>query len=186
MLNVNVELRIYKNGKKILEKESDLTTKWWERVLTALLGTYHWVSDLYATPFLKDEDGATRDGYVNFIAGERPFNQRGYGTGNIKIAIGSGTGTPSLDDYALWIKEYEMTAPSRTEYEFETGRKEVVLSCTFAIDKTVSIKESGLFQSFMLTGGTEVWIMLAHDTFTARDLVAGDSLTVEYRVRVQA
>jgi len=191
-IKITTRLVIKKNGKVVVDKEVDLVTRWWERIFNACLGTYGTVSGLYGTGPLTEEGGTTKDTRINNLAadltywGPRSFIYYHGSVAYIKIAIGSGAPTPTLDSYALLTKEYEASSPSRTTYEYEAGRFEVILSVTFGIDKTVTIQEAGIFHRIRCTDLTEYWFMLSHDTFTPVDLVAGDSLTVEYRQRIEA
>jgi len=187
-VKITTRLIIKKNGKVVVDKEIDLVTRWFERIFNAYLGAWFEVDDLYGASPITAEDGVGYNTRVNDadFYDTSVFNRLHNGTAYVKIAIGSGTPTPSLDSYALAIKEYEATGATRTRYEYTTGRWETILAYTFAIDKTVTIRESGIFHQIHDSGTYARWILLSLDTFTPIDLVAGDSLTVEYRQRIEA
>jgi len=187
-VKITTRLIIKKNGKVVVDKEIDLVTRWFERLFNAYLGAYLKASDLYGANPITAEDGLGYNTYVNRADGYATgvFNRYHETVAYVKIAIGSGTPTPSLNSYALAVKEYEATSPTRTSYEYTTGRRETILSYTFAIDKTVTIQEAGIFHAIWETGTSMKWILLSLDTFTPQSLVAGESLTVEYRQRVEA
>jgi len=187
-VKITTRLIIKKNGKVVVDKEIDLVTRWFERIFNAYLGAWFQADDLYGASPITAEDGVGYNTVVNDVYEWRSqaFNRYHHDTTYVKIAIGSGTPTPSLDSYALAVKEYEATGLSRTKYEYTTGRWETILAYTFAIDKTVTIQEAGIFHQIYDHTASPKWILLSLDTFTAIDLVAGDSLTVEYRQRVEA
>jgi len=187
-VKITTRLIIKKNGKVVVDKEVDLVTRWFERIFNAYLGAWEGVDQLYGALSITAEDGVGYEVASNNAAGRsmKIFNTYHHTVAYVKIAIGSGAPTPSLDSYALATKEYEATSPSRTKYEYTTGRWETILAYTFAIDKTVTIQEAGIFHQIRDWGGYDRWILLSLDTFTAQSLVAGDSLTVEYRQRVEA
>jgi len=187
-VKITTRLIIKKNGKVIVDKEIDLVTRWFERIFNAYLGAFLRVSDLYGSGPIIAEDGIGYDTYVNNIAvyyDYCPFRYH-HDPSYIKIAIGSGAPTPTLDSYALAVKEYEATNPSRATFEYYDGRWETILAYTFTIDKTVTIQEAGIFHMIWDTAAKPKWVLLSLDTFTPQELVAGDTLTVEYRQRVEA
>jgi len=183
-VKITTRLIIKKNGKVVVDKPLDVVARWFERLFNSVLGCWYYVSSFYGTNPITAEDGVGYDFKTGTVAD--PFNEALTSVTAIKIAIGSGTPTPSLDSYALAVKEYEATSPSRSSYEYTTGRWETILAYTFAIDKTVTIQEAGIFYKCTDKTGATRWVLLSLDTFTAQSLVAGDSLTVEYRTRVEA
>ena len=88
------------------------------------------------------------------------------------IAIGTGTTSPTDNDTAL-ENEY-----ARQQATVSTNNNVAQLEATFNISSTVSISESGVFNSD--TDG----VMLARTTFAPLNLQNGDTLRVTWKITI--
>lgn len=95
---------------------------------------------------------------------------------NRKIAIGTGTTPPTVDDYALESKVAETDAVSRKD--LDNG---VELSATIYLNEAYTISECGYF---LFEYSANNWILLARDVFEGISVPAGGSFVVAYKFLV--
>lgn len=94
------------------------------------------------------------------------------------IAIGTGTTSPSATDTALGSEVARASATTSRATTTVTNDT-ATWSATFNFTASYSITESGIFDAS--SGGN----MLARQTFSAVNVVSGDSLIVNWKVQVQ-
>ena len=90
------------------------------------------------------------------------------------VYIGTGTTAPAVTDYALETSVMDELVVDRLYWNSGT-QFNVTVDSLFLIDGTYAITEIGL--SAGLEGGQ---VLMARDTFTAINVVAGDTLTTRY------
>jgi hypothetical protein len=93
------------------------------------------------------------------------------------IAVGTGTNPPSVNDTGL---QNEVARASATVGRTTTNvtNDTATWSATFNFTSSYAITEAGIFNAS--SGGT----MLARQTFSAVNVVSGDSLTINWKVTV--
>lgn len=93
------------------------------------------------------------------------------------IAIGTGTTAPASTDTALQT-EVDRQAATTSQATTNVTNDTAVLEATFNFTASYAITESGVFDA--ATGGN----MLARQTFSAINVVSGDSLKVTWKITV--
>jgi len=107
-----------------------------------------------------------------------------YATVRGKIAIGSGSGTVTFDDYQLFNKEMDKNIELWEILEVNDTLN-VYFSATFVIDHDFSITEVGLFGKWFRGGGEHEFIMFDHTLLDSSiSVVSGDVINVTYQIQV--
>lgn len=158
-----------KNGEVISEgaKGGDICLENFAKVLMAILSA----SDDYTAV---DTNGTS-------------FNIRGSSqtrTGVVKIAFGTGTTTPTKNDYAL-ASEYERKDASCTWEQDDTNKRYILrFTATFTPSEAVTVAEVGLLQIVYDTGGSTHWTFYFRDLIGPEEVPAGGGFTVTYELYI--
>ena len=169
---VVLELEHYNPEGELLEKQvidNDLITRQYAYMLYRGFGGLDWQEE---KPFdNKDEDGTNRNYYAQSlctIAGTQA-----------KIAIGTGTDTPTISDYSLDTKVGEETV-NDVRIWYNGNQMNLTIDTTFLIESSYSITETGLFTYVKGSLSSYYHMMMCRDTFNAISVDSGDTLTVRY------
>jgi hypothetical protein len=151
----NLKVRILFDGKCV--KENDM-------LLTNFL-KYQLVKNMMALGInIKDEGGVARDIAFNTYTNEK------------KIALGTGTTSPTRDDYGLENKVAEQT--TITLYQ---SADKVIYSATFVFDSDTDITEAAFF---VKPNAPLVWFCMTRDVFAAEHFSAGVPRTVSIEISI--
>ena len=104
------------------------------------------------------------------------------------IALGNGSGTPSLYDYKLF-SEVTKDIPSMSVQDDASNQQYIVTyTKTFTVQQDFTLTEVGLLLYLDTNAGGEktyVYLLVAHDTLnTTISLVSGDSVSVTYQLTI--
>lgn len=111
-------------------------------------------------------------------------NYEAYWSPDNKIAVGTGTTSPSRSDYDM-----ESTAAETTEVTVDLGTGFVSWSATITLSSATDVTETGLY-SEVPGGGTlvtnnpsHVWLFLMRETFSAISVAAGESISISFEAQ---
>jgi len=174
----------------IREKESDLVVKHVDRVLRSLLARHvSRISQVFGASPVEEEGGGqgTNANYIEHWSdvswGFNDYSAYADLT-KVKIAVGTGTISPTRDDYALEAKVAEAAAESAsiTVGAEDALNVKYVVAILFTVATT--IRETGLFFEYQGYGGYW-WFMVARDVLpTPVDVPVNASISVTYELTI--
>lgn len=185
-MNVRVKIEVKdKKGKviKVLEKDADLLTRQWGAFIAAFFK--QWIDLTYANTYdCYDESGTSislgGDTSIHTSDAYSPGFDSDMGT-TLVICIGTGTTSPSVDDYNLesQVASEKPAAPS-LDIDTGTGKIRVVFSATISPPTTpITITESGI-KCVIEAVDAPYTCLICRDTFAGVDVPSGGSITVTY------
>ena len=130
------------------------------------------------------EDGTTGDPSTA-VHGAYYTTVAGKSTIALKIALGNGTTTPTIDDYALANKLVEIPV---LWYAFDANSTHmwIEVKATYTATSPINITEVGLFGYMQKAISTnQYWIMLFRDVFSQITLDTDQSIEIRYYVYVR-
>ena len=98
----------------------------------------------------------------------------------IRMAVGTGTISPSVDDYALGSEVAAGTSPTKTFIEAADYSATLYYAMSFTLASAADITEAGIWFAYATADG-EKWHMFARDTFAAVSVPAGGTISVTYK-----
>jgi len=128
------------------------------------------------------EDGSTSTPPINYIHGASETTVSGVSSIAVKIALGTSTTPPSIDDYRLGNKVVEFGA---TRYMFGSNSTHmwIYIRGVYTATSTITFQEVGMFGYFYIT---YKWFMLFRDVLPQPiTLNAGDSIIVGYYIYIR-
>lgn len=195
---MNVEYRLIrkKNG-KIIEDSG------WKPSRSYVIQFLRWLYCVHRAAqdvTLTDTGGATRTIVYFGTYGDGPYSSYvGYvmaGSGNdaFGIQVGTGTTTPTNTDYSLQSKIANGTGSGQLVYgsQQETdpaitaeGNVDFLLTRDFTNSSgaTITVNEIGVVIRVYDTGGSARYFLILRDVVTAHDVLNGETLTVQYKLR---
>jgi hypothetical protein len=99
-----------------------------------------------------------------------------------RIAIGTGSGSPTPGDYKLASKVATMDIGSHTLLKSGTAMN-LTVSAVFSITASYNITECGI-EVKVESGGSQYWVLITRDSFPAIEVSPGDVLTVTYTFKM--
>jgi hypothetical protein len=182
-VTIKLIVQHYRNGKLIgtYVKDGDIFTRNIVNIWQGLLASQSPNVNYKIT--LTDNSNVQFQAYVAYC--ENTASKCFIYPNNVKIAIGTGTAAPSINDYALGAQVASAT-PSTSESTTSTSGY-WQLTASFSFTQSYSISEFGIYQDFNDYGGATHTVLLNRDVLsTPISVVSGDSLTVTYQIRVNS
>ncbi|WP_290623912.1 MULTISPECIES: hypothetical protein [unclassified Archaeoglobus] len=171
----------------VIKKDNDLFTKNWAMWLAAILKLGFTRDASAGTSYMVlDENGTAR--YLGGYSGGTDLINRAapihLDWGNLwKVAIGSSTSPPSIDDYKLGAEITRVAANApQLIVDDSTGEIKIVFTATFSFETEQVCSEIGVIISFKDTGNNTYYMLIARDTFTPVTVQAGGSITIQYEM----
>jgi hypothetical protein len=172
----------YRNGKLIgtYVKDGDIFTMnfasiWWGLFTSQMPNVNYKIT-------LTDNSNTQFQAYISYC--ENTASKCLTYPNNVKIAIGTSTTAPSINDYALKVQVASAT-PSQAEFTSNTwGYWQ--LTASFSFTQSYSISEFGIYQDFNDYGGATHTVLLNRDVLSPISVQPGDVLTVTYQIRVNS
>jgi hypothetical protein len=182
-VTVKLIVQHYRNGKLIgtYVKDGDIFTRNIVNIWQGLLASQSLGVNYKIT--LTDNSNVQFQAYVAYCenTASKCFNY----PNNVKIAIGTSTTAPSINDYALGV-QVASVAPSMSVFTTSTSGY-WQLAASFSFTQSYNITEFGIYQDFNDYGGATHTVLLNRDVIsTPIQVVSGDTLTVTYQIRVNA
>jgi len=164
---------------RYVKEKKDLSTRWYRRIFAHLF--YPATEGGEVKVAFTDKGGTARSQYIKkncdviyILWNTKECNNRPW------IAIGNGTTSPSLDDYALESEIAEAVA----SFDLNEENGILTLSAGFTPDVDITISEVGLFLECAVGGYTTCGKVLLDRTVldTPINVSAGQTATVAYRI----
>jgi len=171
--SMKVRLRIYKNGELVYEDPNDpISIQWLKLVANVLFGCYY----MGCAQTWYDVDGNAHQFIDTEYGGTNPIPA---------LAVGTGT-TTSPSDYKLVNQVAIAQLNSNNVIVSDTGTSyNIKYRYTFDFSASYTISEAGLLLYVdvnLLGGRTNVYVLVAHDTFPGVSVAPGDTLSIEYEI----
>lgn len=98
-----------------------------------------------------------------------------------RVAIGSSTAAPTVNDIALGaeITRVQANMP-QVVADPTTGELKIIFSASFSFESEQTVAEIGVFFKARDTGNNTFYILVARDTFDPVTVSAGGSVTIQY------
>ncbi len=172
------------NLKYAYAKVGDLPTKnflkwlmhtWWYSSTSIQIYNATWTS----------EDGASGSPATGYTHGGGSATVAGVSGITLKVALGNGTTTPTIDDYALESKLVEVPV---TWYAFDANSTHmwIEVKATYTATSPINITEIGLLGiMYDAIGTTNKWMLLFRDVVPQISLDVDQTLEVRYYVYVR-
>ena len=175
-----------KDGRLIrsFTKVGDLPTKnflkwlmhtWWSSASSIQINNGTWTA----------EDGSTGTPYSGATHGAVSVTVAGVSDISLKVALGNGTTSPTIDDYAL---ENKLVEAPVTWYAFDANSTHmwIEVKATYTATSPINITEIGLLGIMTDAIGTsDVWLLLFRDVVPQISLDVDQTLEVRYYVYVR-
>ena len=183
MLKIEVEIEARDGRGRLIDKRrvsSDLVVKNLRRFLGYIL-----------QPDISDWDGYVDIGGTarriqtwnqGDASGMYPYGKDLLGLDKIRMAVGTGTTAPTVDDYALEAQVASGTAPTKTVSWATDHTVAIYYAMSFTLTEAKDITESGLWFTMKDDANATRTIMLARDTFAAVSVPAGGTISVTYKI----
>jgi len=185
-ITASYSLKVYRDGELIAErhKENDPISIQWYRMVADMMfgfirsGALTWYDTGYGERNWVDTEIIYECGHACYEFS----NPKAY------IALGDGSGTPSLHDYKLF-SEVTKDVPEMTVTDDSANSQYIVTyTKTFTIQQDFTLTEVGLLLYFDANSGdskTMVYLLVAHDSVSPSiDLVTGDSVSITYQLTI--
>lgn len=173
-----------KDGNLIAErvKEGDL---WLKNFLFIIYGVFNPREG--SDPSFTTDTGETQTIDVKDYSTPSIFDHLGDSNNFVKIAIGTGTTTPYVDDYKL-ESEVARATVSEPQYNIIGNAMNITFSATFTLDTATDISESGVVIGCNRDTTVDVdwWMFVIRDTFDPVSVPAGGTITITYIIRLNA
>ena len=161
---------------RYVREKKDLSTRWYRRIFGHLF--YYLEGSAEKTVSVTDRGGTARTIHVVDSDFGQLFQGCTYGYGP-KIAIGSGTTPPSIDDYTL----ESLISIAIASFQLNEDMGIVTISASFTPSEDITINEVGLF--IRMTDGAGHWFEVLVDRTvldTSIQVSAGQTATVAYKI----
>jgi len=103
---------------------------------------------------------------------------------SLKVALGSGTTTPTINDYALANKLAEAPVTYYT-FSYNSTHMWIAVKATYTASSATSITEVGLFAYDEYGSSTYAWFMLFRDVIPQVNLASSNTLEVWYYIYIK-
>ena len=177
-----VEIRD-KNGKLKSVSKSKVRNLILDNFGKWLAGLIRAPSTGYKIVSLVDTSGVSRNTRT-FSSGTDTFNNTLYGAAGTKIRVGSSETPPARGDHAIGTPF--VTAPESGFFDTNTGSYidgVITFSGSITAGGSGTIRETGFYARWWVTGNVYYDFMLFHDTISpAKPFVPNDSITVTYHI----
>jgi len=133
------------------------------------------------------EDGLSLTPNSGSVHGAYETSVGGFTYVSLKIAIGTGTTAPTIDDYRLANKIAEFPV-IRYEFVYNSTHMWIHLRGVYTAPSTLSVsfQEVGLFGYMDLGGGSRRWFLLFRDVLPSSiTLGPGNSIVIAYNIYVR-
>jgi len=171
-----------KDGNLIAEraKEGDLWLRNWGKFLQLLFNP-----DSGTTTSLTAIDGSSRIIEIRYWGSNDNIIFSEVGDGSVRVVIGSGTTSVSVDDYNLANQVAEATVSSPS-LSVSGNSMNITFSASFTLDTATDVSESGvkMLMEEYEASNNDKWILLIRDTFDAVSVPAGGTITITYIIRL--
>ena len=182
-LSASYDIKVYRHGKLVAERSKDndpISINWYKLVANfLLLGTnsgqlFSWYDTGYNThTSINTEFTYTYDDHAYI------YNPVMY------IALGNGTGTPSLNDYKLFNQVMSEEAVMTVQDDAVNQRFIITYTKTFLIKQQFTLTEVGLILNVNVGGSTHANVLFCHDLVQPSvQLYPNDAVSITYRVEI--
>jgi len=176
-LSASYEIKVYRRGELVAvrHKEDDPITIHWYRMVANMM--FGFIRDGALTWL--DTGGSPRKWADTEDHGLNPV---------MYVALGSGVGTPSINDHKLFNEEVKDKAEMNVEDDIVNQRYTVMFTKTFTITQAFTLTEVGLIlkvDTNIGTGSSYAYLLVAHDMVSPPvDLVENDAVAVTYIITI--
>ena len=179
MLKIECEVEARDPKGKIIDRRviaDDLVVKNLRRVLGGLMQRDCQIIDGFV-----DITGTARSLYIWYET-TYLFNHEPFGLSYVRMAVGTGTASPTVNDYALQTEVASGTSPTKTVVWAADHTVTIYYAMSFTLAEAKDITESGIWFQMDDSAGTPRWFLLARDTFAAVSVPAGGTISVTYKI----
>jgi len=165
------------------KKVGDLPTK---NFLLYLLNSWWHTSgsiQLYNNTMV-DESGTSRTPGSGCYHSTFYTTVSGVGSISLKVALGSGTTTPTINDYALANKLAEAPVTYYT-FSYNSTHMWIAVKATYTASSAISVTEVGLFIYYNYASTSYAWFMLFRDVIPQVNLASSNTLEVWYYIYIK-